>query len=131
DALWGYRTPEFDALGRAAARLDDALNLVPSRVTALGIVAAARLQHEDAANAAKRWWHEGGRTVSPNAGQPMAAMAGALGVRLEKQGTYVLGEGLREPEGSDIGRAVRLARRAAMLVGAGLFGAMLVAGEGA
>jgi adenosylcobinamide-phosphate synthase len=56
----------------------------------------------------------------------MAAMAGALGVRLEKQGDYVLGASLRPPVAADIERAVTLAGAAARLVGAGLLAALLL-----
>ena len=127
DALWGYRTPEFEALGRAAARLDDALNLLPARLTALAIVAASMPGSADAsaAGAFATWRADARATASPNAGHPMAAMAGALGVTLTKPGAYTLGDGLRTPQAPDIARAIRLARRAATLTAAGLFGALL------
>jgi adenosylcobinamide-phosphate synthase len=117
DAMWGYRDEPYEDLGAAAALLDDALNLVPARVTALAICMAA-VGRGAGAEAWRRWRREAGRTVSPNAGHPMAAMAGALDVRLIKRGAYVLGEELREPGVEDIADAVRLARRAAMGVAA-------------
>jgi adenosylcobinamide-phosphate synthase len=131
DALWGYHTPEFEVLGRAAARLDDVLNLLPARLTALVIVLAAATPTYGARCSARgafaTWRADRGRTDSPNAGHPMAAMAGALGVTLGKRGAYTLGAGQRPPSGADIGRAVRLARGAAMLTGVGLLAPLLVA----
>ena len=119
DSMWGYRHEPHVELGRHAARLDDALNLVPSRVTAGALVAASRLDGADVAHRAfDTWIDEGDSTESPNAGQPMAAMAGALGRRLEKRGAYVLGRDLESPRANDIERAVRLADRASMLIAA-------------
>lgn len=129
DSRWGYRNKEFEALGGAAARLDDAMNLVPSRLTALALIAASALDADaDAPEAFACWRSDAGRTASPNAGQPMAAMAGALLVRLEKRDTYALGTRYRDPVADDIGRAVRLARRAATLLGVGLLGALVATG---
>ena len=119
DSMWGYRDAPYAELGRHPARLDDALNLVPSRVTAAAIVKAAALDGiESARRAFDTWLDEGDMTDSPNAGQPMGAMAGALGRRLEKREAYVLGRAFEAPGGDDIGRAVRLAHRASMLVAA-------------
>ncbi|MEZ4553864.1 MAG: adenosylcobinamide-phosphate synthase CbiB [Dehalococcoidia bacterium] len=119
DALWGYRTPEFAALGEGAARVDDALNLVPARATALAITAAAAV--EGSARRSWRTWRRDGRqTSSPNAGHPMAAMAGALGVRLEKRGAYTLGADFPPPSPADLARALRLARRAMLGAAVGL-----------
>ena len=58
---------------------------------------------------------DAGRTASPNAGVTMSAMAGLLETRLEKPEHYRLGDDFREPEASDIGRAVRIADRTAIL----------------
>ncbi len=120
DSLWGYRSPRYLELGRHAARLDDALNLVPSRVSAGALVVGAALSGSDAPRALDVWLDEGDFTPSPNAGQPMGAMAGALGVTLEKNGAYRLGSALRAPDASDIGRAVGLARLAALLAAGAL-----------
>lgn len=129
DSRWGYRSEKFEALGGASARLDDALNIVPSRLTALALIGAATIDLDaDALEAAVCWRADAGRTASPNAGHPMAAMAGALRVRLEKRDTYVLGGRYRDPAPQDVGRAVRLAKRAATLVGAGLLGALVATG---
>jgi adenosylcobinamide-phosphate synthase len=71
-----------------AARLDDAVNFVPARLTALGIVAAAKLQGLDSGHALQIWQRDGNRHASPNAGQSEAAMAGALRVRLGGMSFY-------------------------------------------
>jgi adenosylcobinamide-phosphate synthase len=121
DAMIGYRRDELLHLGHATARTDDALNYGPARMAAVTIVAGAWLARQSSAGAARVWRRDGARTESPNAGQTMAAMAGALGVTLEKRGHYRLGDG-PPPDLDAIDRAVRVARWAAALglVGAGL-----------
>lgn len=114
DSLWGYRDQRYAEFGRAAAQLDDLANLVPARAAALAIcMAAERLLHRGGV-AFDVWRRDGGLTDSPNAGQPMAAMAGALGVTLTKRGQYVLGAGQRLPNASDIRSAVEVARAASI-----------------
>ncbi|GAC1339733.1 MAG: adenosylcobinamide-phosphate synthase CbiB [Candidatus Dormibacteria bacterium] len=128
DAMYGYRG-EFEWLGKAAARTDDAVNWLPSRATALSLVMAARLTQGGAAGtrALKCWRSDGARTASPNAGAPMAAMAGALGCRLEKVGHYVLGGSFPVPGAADIRRATRLAETAAALTAAAVASALVAA----
>jgi adenosylcobinamide-phosphate synthase len=111
DAMVGYRTEEFEELGKFAARLDDALNLLPARLTALALVAASGPSWRAAFETLRR---DRGETESPNAGWPMSAAAGALGVVLEKRGHYVLNPGGRAPEARDVRAAVSLCRRAAV-----------------
>jgi len=82
DSMVGHPEPPYRYFGRVAARLDDAVNFVPARLTALGIVAAAKLQGSDSRRAQQIWQRDGDKHASPNAGQSEAAMAGALGVRL-------------------------------------------------
>ena len=110
DAMWGYRTPELEYAGKAAAMADDLLNLAPARLTAVCAVAAACLAGMDTQAAWKVWKRDARLTSSPNAGHPMSAFAGALGLRLEKRGQYVLNPDGREPDAGDIGRALTLAR---------------------
>jgi adenosylcobinamide-phosphate synthase len=105
DAMIGYRLGMLERLGGASARLDDLLNLVPSRLAALALVAGARLGGESGSRAREVWRREGRFTASPNAGQTMAAMAGALGVTLEKRGHYRLGDG-PPPDVAVVDRAV-------------------------
>jgi adenosylcobinamide-phosphate synthase len=108
DSMWGYRNMEYEWLGKVAARLDDLLNLLPARLTATLIVVAALFLGENARTAWCIWRRDAAITASPNAGHPMSAMAGALGVELEKIGHYRLGQGLRHPRAQDIRRATRL-----------------------
>jgi len=91
DAMVGYRDEVYEWLGKAPARLDDLFNLVPARLAAALIVAAAPLTGESAGRAWRIWRRDAGKTASPNAGHPMSAMAGALDVELEKVGHYRLG----------------------------------------
>jgi adenosylcobinamide-phosphate synthase len=107
DAMIGYRG-ELEWLGKAAARLDDLANLLPARATALLLALAAPLGGGSVRSALSIWARDRRLTESPNAGHPMAAMAGALGLELEKRGHYRLGAGLRPPAPTDIDRAVRI-----------------------
>lgn len=121
DAMVGYRNPRYANFGRAAARLDDAANWIPARVTGLLAAACAPPAPDGAAAARRRAYttlrRDGGAHPSPNAGRPEAAFAGALGVRLGGANNYhgrverrpELGDG-RAPEALDIRRAVRLSR---------------------
>ena len=120
DAMLGYREGALEHFGKVAARLDDLLNLIPARLSALAIVAAA-LGGADRGGAWRTMRRDRRRTASPNAGWTMAAMAGALGVTLEKPGAYRLGDG-REPRPEDIDRAVRVTALAAVLATAILLG---------
>ena len=111
DTTLGYREGALEYFGKIAARLDDLANLVPARLAALAIVAAAGVRAPAAWSAMAR---DHVRTASPNAGWTMSAMAGALGVTLEKASTYRLGQG-RAPGTADVERSVRLMTRAAGL----------------
>jgi adenosylcobinamide-phosphate synthase len=107
DAMIGYRG-RYEHLGKAAARLDDLLNLLPARLTALLMVAAAMPAGGDARQALQVLRRDHAATESPNAGYPMAALAGALDVRLEKVGHYCLHAGGRAPTAADLRRAGRV-----------------------
>jgi adenosylcobinamide-phosphate synthase len=126
DAMIGYHG-ETEWLGKAAARLDDLLNLIPARLTALAITLAAPVGGGSPARALAIWLRDGGATESPNAGRPMAAMAGALGVELEKVGCYRLGTGGAAPAGREIARAVAILYGASSLV---LIAALIAASLG-
>jgi adenosylcobinamide-phosphate synthase len=116
DAMIGYREGELAHFGKVAAGLDDILNLLPARLAAMLIVMASALGGGDARGAWRAMWREHRRTASPNAGWTMAAMAGALGVRLEKIHHYVLGRG-RAPSAIDIRRSLRVLATATVLTG--------------
>lgn len=117
DAMWGYRTPRYRHFGWAAARLDDLLNYIPARLTALTYVVLGR-----SAQAWRCWHAQGCQWESPNAGPVMAAGAGALGITLGGPAFYhghykqrpALGEG-RPASGDDIERALRLVRHGVLL----------------
>ncbi len=105
DSMVGYRTPDLRELGFAGARLDDLANFIPARLSILLVALASPGKAGDAIKAALKY-HSA--TPSPNSGWPMSAFAGALGIRLEKPGFYVLLEEGREPCTSDVPRALRL-----------------------
>lgn len=92
DSMIGYRG-KYEYLGKFAAVADDVLNFIPARLAMLCIVLAAYIYPK---SSAKKAWQiamrDGKSTSSPNAGYPMAAMAGALGVQLEKTDHYKLGD---------------------------------------
>jgi adenosylcobinamide-phosphate synthase len=110
DAMVGYHG-RYELLGRASARADDIVNLLPARLTGVAICLSSP---GSAAFATMRQDH--GRTESPNAGWPIAAMAGGLTRRLTKVGHYSLGQTYVEPNAHDIGRAVKVMRRAVAMV---------------
>ncbi len=128
DSVLGHRDPDREWLGKVPARLDDLANLAPSRLTALSFLLAAPSVGGRPARAFRIWWRDRGATASPNAGQPMSAVAGVLGVELEKVGFYRLGAGLRPPGVADIDRSVRLFRAMLLLVAVPLVGVRLWAG---
>ena len=109
DSMIGYRG-KYEYLGKASARLDDMLNLIPARI-ATGLLLVAGIVTAGC-NAEQGWrtaLREHRITASPNAGWTIAAAAGLLGVALEKPGHYRIGGEYDEPVASDIGRSVRLA----------------------
>ncbi len=82
DSMIGHRDAVYRHFGTAAARLDDVANLLPARFTALTLACAAPLVGASLCGAMRAVWHDARTHVSPNAGFPEAAIAGALGVRL-------------------------------------------------
>ncbi len=114
DAMIGYHG-EYEYLGRAAAKLDDLANLAPARLSAALIVIATTLAGAATRPAMQVALRDHAVTESPNAGWPMAAMAGALGVQLEKLDCYRLGDATRECGAETIHSAVAVARWTAVL----------------
>ena len=107
DAIIGYHG-EYEYLGKFAGRLDDVLNFIPARLTALFVVLAAYLARKNGRRSWQVALREHSRTESPNAGWPMAAMAGALNIKLEKTGHYELGEALTALQPATIDGALKL-----------------------
>ncbi len=107
DSMVGYHG-RYEYLGKASARLDDLVNVVPARLAALLLwLSTAVLPGMAGGRAWRIMFAHRGRTESPNAGWTMAAMAGGLGVTLEKLGHYRLGDPAPETEAQHIGRATR------------------------
>ncbi len=104
DSMLGYKTKGLKELGYVPAHLDDLANFVPARLS-IFLMALAYFWRARETMAAAFRYHS--RTPSPNSGWPMSACAGALGVRLEKPGYYVLLDEGREPDTSDVPRAIR------------------------
>ncbi|NKF21008.1 adenosylcobinamide-phosphate synthase CbiB [Solimonas marina] len=112
DAMWGYRTPRFAYFGWAAARLDDGLNFVPARLTALSYALLGGTR-----NALRCWREQASHCESPNGGPVMTAGAGSLGLRLGGGARYfgvwkdkpAFGLGAT-PQVADIDRALALVR---------------------
>ncbi|MFH1382403.1 MAG: cobalamin biosynthesis protein [Chloroflexota bacterium] len=107
DAMIGYHG-KYEHLGKFTARLDDVLNFIPARLTALVLVLASFLTRKNARAAWQTALTEHDKTESPNAGWPMAAAAGALNVQLEKAGHYKLGKETVALEPGTIDAALKL-----------------------
>jgi adenosylcobinamide-phosphate synthase len=123
DSMVGYKNEDYIDFGRAAAKLDDAANFLPSRLAAILLIAAAPLVGLDGKNALRIWRRDRRKHASPNSAQTEAAMAGALHVQLAGPASY-FGERVEKPyigdpdrpiEPEDIRRANRLMYAAGFL----------------
>lgn len=132
DSMIGHRNARYEDFGKAAARLDDALNLVPARLT--GLLFALVSARPGAS--LRVMWRDARRHRSPNAGWPEAAMAGALGVRLSGPRVYGaraaqepwVHDGAPDPDAAAMRRGLALYVRAMILAGAGLVALALIGG---
>ena len=124
DSMLGYKNEKYLYFGRFPAKMDDVFNYIPSRVTALFMIAAAFLTGMDGKNAWKIWRRDRRKHASPNSAQTESVCAGALRVRLAGDAVYFgklhkkeyLGDPLRPIEPEDIRRAGRLMYVTAFLV---------------
>ena len=116
DSMVGYKNDRYLDFGWASARLDDVLNYIPARLTAILMVISSALLRFNSYNAWKVLIRDGRRHPSPNAGYPEAATAGALGIELGGTSRYAtitidkpsIGNALRGAERYDIIRTVEL-----------------------
>jgi adenosylcobinamide-phosphate synthase len=117
DSMIGHANERYFYFGKVAARLDDAANFMPSRLTALGITAtAATIGSASFAAALDTWLADGMKHKSPNAGQPESAMSGALQVCLGGENFYqgelaaapLIGERFSRPSTQQAKRAIRI-----------------------
>lgn len=116
DSMIGYKNDWYLYFGRGAARLDDAVNFLPSRLAALFWIAASGLAGQDMVGAFRVWRRDRRRHASPNSGQCEAACAGALGIQLAGPASYFgkvyekpfIGDGKRPVCTEDILRADRV-----------------------
>ena len=123
DSMVGYKNETYLYFGRAAAKLDDVANYIPSRLAALLWAAAAALTGNDAKGAWRIWRRDRRNHASPNSAQTESACAGALGVQLAGPAYYfgeyypkpTIGDALRPIEPQDILRADRMMYAASVL----------------
>lgn len=138
DSMIGYKDEKYADIGRFAAKLDDALNYIPSRLTALFIAASALLFGHDGKNAFRIWKRDRRNHASPNSAQTESACAGALHIRLAGDAYYFgklhkkpyIGDDDRPIETDDIRRANRLMYGASvlMLIISAAFRAVIIGG---
>ncbi len=114
DSMTGYRNDRYMHFGTAAAKLDDAVNYLPSRISAMLIILAAAFRSDcDAGRSYRIWKRDRRNHKSPNAAQTESACAGALGIRLAGSNYYFgklvekpyIGDAVREIEYEDIKRS--------------------------
>ena len=108
DGAVGFRDERYSEIGWFSAKVDTVLNYIPARLTALLEIAACALRRGDAERALRTYARYRNATESINAGHPLSAAAGCLGVRLEKEGSYSVGVG-ELPGPRDLTEGTRLA----------------------
>lgn len=93
DSMIGYKSEIFKNIGWFAATCDTILNYIPARLTGLIMILSAAILQNDWKESLKIMIRDGKKTESPNAGYPMAALAGALETKFVKIDHYELGNG--------------------------------------
>ncbi len=124
DSMVGYKNDRYLYFGRAAAKLDDAANFLPSRISALAMIAVSPLVKLDGSNAFRIWKRDRRKHASPNSAQTESVAAGALHVRLAGPASYFgkvvdkpyLGDDDRPVGRKDVSRTNRLMYGASVLV---------------
>ena len=124
DSMLGYKNDKYLYFGRAAAKTDDIVNFIPSRISAFLMIASCPLCHLDGKNALKIFRRDRFKHTSPNAAQTESVFAGALNVRLNGPAVYggilhdkeYLGDDVRPIESTDIKRAGQLMYAASTLM---------------
>jgi adenosylcobinamide-phosphate synthase len=114
DAMWGYLIENYGNIGFFAAKFDDVLGYVTSRISPAFVAIAAWIfgyEHKGVIAAAKE---EHTKTPSPNSGWPMTAVARAMRIRMEKAGVYVMGKG-GMPSVDDVTRCYKLVERTSLI----------------
>jgi adenosylcobinamide-phosphate synthase len=115
DSMIGYKTDLFRNQGWFGANCDKVLNFVPSRLTSMVMILASMVVGGDWKRSLETMKRDGPKTESPNAGYPMAAMAGALGVKFEKLDHYSLGDGISDITEKHFKTAISIMKLTAIL----------------
>lgn len=115
DSMIGYKTSIFRNIGWFGANCDNVLNFLPARITSFVMILGAMILGQDWKKSYRIIKRDAKNTESPNAGYPMAAMAGALGARFEKIDHYSIGEGNQELTKSQLYSAIALMRITSIL----------------
>jgi adenosylcobinamide-phosphate synthase len=110
DAMVGYKNEENMIIGWFPAKLDDLVNYIPARITGVIMVLSAALIGLDWRRSYHTMMEDARKTPSPNSGYPMAAAAGALGVKLAKKDYYTLGDDINPLNKEVIDQAVLLTK---------------------
>lgn len=108
DSVIGFKDPVHINIGWFSAILDTLINYIPSRLSALLIVSASAILGEDWKGAWKIAQRDQSNITSINHGWPIAAMAGALRIQLEKPGYYIVGDKIEDPSPNHIMRVLRI-----------------------
>lgn len=110
DAMVGYKNKENIRIGWFPAKLDDLLNYIPARITGLIIVISAFILKMNWKNSYHILKRDARSPPSPNSGYSMAAVAGALDIKLEKVGVYVIGDDKHDLSAETIDKAIKLTK---------------------
>jgi adenosylcobinamide-phosphate synthase len=119
DSMIGYKKEPFIELGYAAARLDDLANWIPARLSLIFIFVGS-IPFGKPLDAFKTCISDHNKTASPNSGWSMAAVSGALGIRLEKIGYHVIGANYEAPQTFQINKAIHIVGFSSILAIAGM-----------